>query len=509
MRAWRWIDSTQRARPLLLLCCFRRNFAIHDDDVVLTVLALFLLLSLCSSVQMAPTRGTEFGFAESRSVDIPRPSSLAGVGPSTVDNDVIDKASYFGAASKKVPSTSEQMDDQANSNWMPTQLRPVPAFYPLERSSRFVEAQLPEVAIRISEANRVLSVFAVYDNDTATAALLTAENVEMHLSLWKTSGPKQPEGIVVELQRRKGDSIPFHRYSRLILAAAAGEFDVEDHVQSHGAELDVVYSKKVQRILNLESAAESASEQENAIIALEIAHGLLMKDRMDARQLGLESLCLLTDPKKTSVMTAVIASRVVLLGTAQGFEPEQDGGMMFDEAPFQEIRETILSLIQLRRIGDVDAMDGDTHAEEEEHITVLHNLAFAVLANALDVIENEEQREGEPENTRARTRTESAESICDSFMIEAKDVTDRPILPTLIQELAKAEQKPHNATLSARCVGSLCRASREARKRAKELSAKQVVQTALQVGTRTHLRLETECKKTEEALTAPAADEDN
>ena len=457
---------------------------------------------------MAPPRGADVGFSQTRSIDIPRPTSLAGVRPATTDNDVIDKASYFGTPTKKSASTSDiKDDDQASSNWMPTQLRPVPAFYPLERSSRFVEEKLSEVAVRISEANRVLSVFAVYDNDTATAALLTAENVEMHLSLWKTSGPKQPEGIVVELQRRKGDSIPFHRYSRLILAAAAGEFDLEDHVQSHGAELDVVYSKKVQRILNLES--ETASEQENAIIALEIAHGLLMKDRMDARQLGLESLCLLTDPKKTSVLTAVIASRVVLLGTAQGYESEQDGGMMFDEAPFQEIRETILSLIQLRRIGDIDGFDEGAHAEEEEHITTLHNLAFAVLANALDVIENEDQRDEAPERTRARARTESAESICDSFMTEAKDVTDRPILPTLIQELGKAEHKPHNATLSARCVGSLCRASREARKRAKELSAKQVVQTALQVGTRTHLRLETECKKTEEALTAPAADDEN
>jgi hypothetical protein len=457
-------------------------------------------------MQMAPAQDAEVAF-QPRGMGIPRPMSLAGISTSS-NNDVIDKSSYFSAPASKPPPAQEK-EDQTNSNWMPKQLRPVPAFYPLERSSRFVEELLHVVAARISEANRVLSVYAVYDNEAATAALLTGENVEMHLSLWKTSGPKQPEGIVVELQRRKGDSIPFHKYSRLILAAAAGEFDVEEHLQAHGADIDVVYSKKVQRILNFDTN-DATSEQENAIIALEIAHGLIMKDRIDARQLGLESLCLLTDPKKTGIMTAVIASRVVLLGSAQGFESEQDDGLLFDEAPFQEIRETILSLIQLRRIGDVDSVDEGIHTEEDENITILHNLALAVLANALDVIENEEQYETDPEQTepRARARTESAESICESFMSDAHEVTDRQILKTLIQELGKAELKPHNATLSARCVGSLCRASREARKKAKELAAKQVVQTALNVGTRTHARLETECKKVVLTLTAPSDDSD-
>merc|ERR1711907_8104 len=99
-----------------------------------------------------------------------------------------------------------------------------------------------------------------------------------------------------------------------------------------------------------------------------------MKDRMDARQLGLESLCLLTWPKKTGITTALIASRVVLLGTAQDINiinsnaPEE--GLMCDEAPFQEIRQTILSLIQFRRIGDADEFDESEEGSEEENITV-------------------------------------------------------------------------------------------------------------------------------------------
>ena len=82
---------------------------------------------------------------------------------------------------------TKSISEDVQSNWAPRELRPVPAFYPLERSSRVVEDNLADVVARISEANRVLSVHAVYCNDTATASLLTAENVEMQLSLWKLS----------------------------------------------------------------------------------------------------------------------------------------------------------------------------------------------------------------------------------------------------------------------------------------------------------------------------------
>jgi hypothetical protein len=344
----------------------------------------------------------------------------------------------------------------------------------------------------------------VYFTLQATASLLTAENVEMHLSLWKTNGgANQLPGIVVELQRRKGDSIPFHRYSRYILDAAVGDFCPVAHVAKNGTDLDIVYSKKAQRMLHMDIAREPATEQENAIVALEIAHGLLMKDRMDARTLGLESLCLLTDPSKTGYMTAMIASHVVLLGSAQGtVDIADDSNLMLDEAPFQEIREAILSLIQFRRIGEADEFDDGVHSEEEEHFTILHNLALAVLANALNCIENEDCYDDEPEEVRKpRSRTESSTSICESFINDANEITQKEIMKTLIQELGKAESKPHNACLSAKSIGSLCRASEEARKRAKELGAKNVVQTALDVGTRTHLKLKTECEKVTESLT--------
>lgn len=439
---------------------------------------------------------------EFRSVAIARPQSLAVPGLRQTDN--IDKASYFEQATRskgdsKPAPVQSSTDGKKYSPWTPIKLRPVPAFYPLERSSRFVEDDLELVVDRVSEANRLLSIHAVYCNKTATATLLTSENVEMHLSLWKTTGKQ--EGIVIEIQRRKGDSIAFHRYSRCILDSAAGELDIKDHVEKNGDDIDAVFSRKVQRLLTLEKPSDTVtSEAENAIIAIEIAHGLVMKDRIDARQLGLESLCLLTDPKKTGYKTAVIASRVVLLGSAQDIDsngaPEE--ALLCDETPFQEIRQALLSLIQFRRIGDADDFEEDEDSEESEHITVLHNLALAVLANALDVIADEDADSvASPEEVPSgRSRLDTSESISERFLEDSLECSDNhEIMKTLIKELGKASKTPHNACLSAKCIGSLCRASDKARKRAKELGAKDIVRTALEVGTRTHLKLERECSK--------------
>lgn len=345
---------------------------------------------------------------------------------------------------------------------------------------------------------------------------MTHENVEMHLSLWKTSGKQ--EGIVIEIQRRKGDSIAFHRYSRCILDAAAGELDIHDHVEKNGDDIDAVFSRKVQRLLTLETPKDSRSEAENAVIAIEIAHGLIMKDRIDARQLGLESLCLLTDPKKTGPTTALIASRVVLLGSAQVIDSDNasapEEALLCDETPFQEIRQALLSLIQFRRIGDADDFaDEEEASEESEYITVLHNLALAVLANALDVIADDELESSmspDPEDVPiGRSRLDTSESISERFLEDSLECSDnREIMKTLISELGKAGMKPHNACLSAKCIGSLCRASQKARKRAKELGAKNVVQTALDVGTRTHLKLERECSKVMSSLTENTTNSD-
>jgi hypothetical protein len=242
--------------------------------------------------------------------------------------------------------------------------------------------------------------------------------------------------------------------------------------------------------------------------------------------LGLESLCLLTDPRKTGFITSMLTSHVVLLGSTQGVEiPGVVPDAFVDEGPFQEIRSGILNLIQFKRIGD----DDDDYTDENsmvdidrEHMTLLHNLALAVLANALDCVEHPERNKQRSDldgstssmtgsddlKPRARMRTASSTEVANEFMQQTEELSKKEILSTLISELGKAADKPHNAVLSAKCIGSLCRASDEAKKRAKELGAKQVVSTALEVGVRTHLRLETECERVVTVLERTSSEED-
>jgi len=428
------------------------------------------------------------------------------VEPEMETDDIIDKSAYMaGAAPVAAAAPPAQHPTLKASNWSPGELRTVPAFYPLEKSSRLVEDDTAAaIAYRVSECLRHLSIQATYDNDTA--CLYSAENVEMHLSLWKTPPTSPQQGIVIELQRRAGDSIAFHKYSRSILDAAMGLMEIE----SMQVDEDIIYSKKVQRLLALEKNVEK-EEHETAVQAIEIAHGLLMKDRMDARVLGLESLCLLTDPRKTGPLTSILAAHVVLLGSTQGVQiPGVEEDAFADEAPFQEIHEGILQLVQFGRIGEEDEDLTESSDADLDHMMLLHNLALAVLANSLDCVENPDRFSVTPEDTkpRARLRTSSSAEVANEFMQQTEELSKKEILSTLISELGKASQKPHNATLSAKCIGSLCRASDEAKKRAKELGAKQVVSTAMDVGVRTHLKLETECRTVVTVLERTASQEE-
>jgi hypothetical protein len=425
-----------------------------------------------------------------------KPSSIAkNISPKdSYEYQVIDKNEFLHAANNNAADNEQhpkQTNNETPSNWIPASLRVVPAFYPLEKSSRLVQDSVQAVARRVSDCCRQLSVHATYNNDTAR--LYTMDNVELHLVLWRTTN--DDESVVVELQRRKGDSIAFHRYSRSLLDAAVGDNVPLDPTTYFD---NLLYSRQVQRLVAVQH--EHLQEHENAILAIEIAHGLVMKDRMDARQLGLESLCLLTDPRKTGYMTAVLAAHVVLLGTTSSVEISGVDKNDSDEAPFQEIRQAILGLVQFSKIGQEDESETATSADAQ-HLMLLHNLALAVLANALDVVEHADRFETadhEPEDTarpRGRLRTASSNDVANEFLQQTEDLHQKELLSTLISELSLADVKPHDATLSAKCLGSLVRASDEAKRRAQELGAKRVVSTALDVGVRTHLRLETECQR--------------
>ena len=113
------------------------------------------------------------------------------------------------------------------TTWKTPQLRALPKVYVVERSNRILddsEHKLEDITGNLSECFRVLGIQAKYFETPAGVALLTPEQVEIFVYLWKTGGGKQ---VCVEVHRRRGDSVTFHRYASHILAAASGDFDPE------------------------------------------------------------------------------------------------------------------------------------------------------------------------------------------------------------------------------------------------------------------------------------------
>ena len=371
--------------------------------------------------------------------------------------------------------------------------------------------------------------------------MFTSDHVEIHVCLWQgtSHSPAQNNtdsgeyssipSTIVEIQRRKGCPIRYHRYCRQLLDAANGDFPEQGRIDPD----QLLFSKQ---ILKIKESEDWQNAQTNILLALDIAASLLKKDRMDARELGMESLCLLTDPTKTGFHTALIASRAVLLGS---YEVESESSNE-SHHPLMTmncgIREAVLSLIQLCRLSDHGEYKDDClnpgaisdeesdlalHPEEREHYYLLHNLALNVLSNALDVLQHAEEKESIEYNSSgdgSLSKVPSVQDVFDpasstivtnQFLKDSSEISQKELISTLLGVLGQAASKPHNACLSARCLRHLFQASITARRRARELNAKQIVSTALDVGRRTHAKLEVEAEKVKHELMQSEEDDED
>jgi len=275
---------------------------------------------------------------------------------------------------------------------------------------------------------------------------------------------------------------------------------------------------------------------EKALKALNMAASLIKKDRFDARRLGMESLVLLTDPLRAGMETAKIASRVVLLGSANDNSAamgndEDDVDALFDESAGLGIREAILEMIMSDNDAEetMDSEDDLFGGIEKEFTDSLFNLCLTVLSNALHAIEaSVKAGAAPPSNTAAPSNNHIRQdddidddrkpSPCDSlsnspggarrraatepsvlpsgvpkqFIEDTSSAFGCDVLSSLIRILGQAKTNPHDAYHSARCLGVLfkgCGNSHKARAR-KDLDAKRIIAAALEVGSRSHAKLE-------------------
>jgi hypothetical protein len=399
--------------------------------------------------------------------------------------------------------------DLSKSGWKKPTLRQVPIYHPTDMCNNKLSLdnyQLSQILGNITECLRLMSIQANFFDDPVSAALLTTENIELHLSMWKSRTDNE---VIIEVQRRRGDSLLFSRYARRIIDAAATEtFDAKEYKVDTA--LDFRFLQQTELVINSavasmpipgSSSQQESSDREQTFVAIDIVHSFLSSERLDARQLGLESLCVLTDPRRTSISTAVTAALAVLLGQAP--TPET-------ETACRTIHQVVMKLVQLREFGDGDnlfdddsmGMDSDAQnvfpSEDEgtkkaarppEYVAFMSqmfHLALTTMVNAIEVVasfQDHEFLQGMKAEEMAAKFLESARSNC----------RNADMLQTLIDCVSRAERNQQIAFLSSKGLKFLGGASpliREFLRRNSEHVAK-----AYHVGCNSHDLLQTECNQ--------------
>jgi len=313
-------------------------------------------------------------------------------------------------------------------------LRCVPEHFVLERTAKFVNhCPASVVASRICNCLRNRSIEAIFDCIKAKAKCFSQNFVEFRVRLFAGKG-EYGDGVIVEVQRRSGSAVYFRDECHAIFDAAEGGCDESPEVKRPECHLDAL------KELTVESAAKS----------LELTLDLLKKDRLDANLLGLQSLVLLTDAVKSGVDTALVASKSIVLHDDQS-----------------ELRDIIASLI---RTGVMN-QDEDEALKELEIFYQLRTNAFIALSNALDVC---------------------AKDGCLSQAIVDQQWYINFLVPCLIKELSKAQDTPHIALLSTKCLNSLVECSGFARSRALDVGALDALAHAHEFGKARYANLATE-----------------
>jgi len=318
----------------------------------------------------------------------------------------------------------------------------VPKYVKLARTHVFVaNTDASIVTKRLSDCLRKLSVHASFDDNQAMAECECMDSTKFVIQLYRGRGSYE-HGVIVEVQRMFGCCINFMRNCRSILQAAKhSEVVVRDEVRR--VSFYEIYSSK------LEKADDSCARIERActsvVILDSICRLLFTESGIDSNALGLEMLRDATDPLKTETDNASEAVKA-----------------MFEEK-YVSVFEYVTSLVDLKWIHDTDTRKK----------CYLRFLALCILSNILAV-------------------TASTGDL--SQIIEKNLWFVDSLIFTLIEDLKNAKLCPRSALLAAKCFKHIIGSSQDAKAKAVEIDAIQVIAATNEYGKCSHALLEEETK---------------
>lgn len=327
-------------------------------------------------------------------------------------------------------------------------LEMVPLEFPLERTHREIRKEACVVASRISKALRLMSVEAQYCSKQVKAKCRTTDFVSFRIRLF--AGGENGQPVVVELQRRSGSASSFMRMCRAVLDAAEGK-EAMEMLSVSARSLPPAFKMPVSslgclsHVLSADSGPKSDAKE-----ALQCALGLFRSDRRDTSLLGLENLCCITDPVKTSSVIARCVSKSLI---APG-----------------EAREELRILIERDVFSDEDNdQEGPLHFRDHQRF-----LCLCVFANAISVC----------------LKNDSLQYLLsDSWFAEF-------FVPLLVDELDRVETGLQNAFQATVCLRSLLSCSPTiCYDKLIDNGTKKAVEKAYRIGQSRHELLACECRR--------------
>jgi len=251
----------------------------------------------------------------------------------------------------------------------------VPPFYTLERTRVTVNAEdgsPPEVAQQISSLLQVESLDATFYNDQATAIVRCPNSLAFVIQMYQAgvdhsgggedAASGRSSGFIVEVQKKGGDSLRYHKYARTILRTAASGIASEKIAETP------VRLRQPPRATVL-ATDDRAKIERDVVYTLERATSLFQKDRLDANILGMESLVLLSGIQSSGNDRATCTSQYILGG------------------PGFKILRTILKKCLWPKWDAAEDFGGeDTDMFEKGQWESMKERALVVLGNALSLL---------------------------------------------------------------------------------------------------------------------------
>lgn len=332
-------------------------------------------------------------------------------------------------------------------DWTIEKLKQLPPYYHVEKTAmRFRGLSLECISKRVSNFLRVNSILATYHGDHVEC--ISSGFLKFMVQLWEG---ESPDGIIVEVQRRRGCILEMRKLRRGIHQCITMS---SEHDETAPHRMALTSSREVPSTISADSDQQqqnhdprrkmcAQSKKESCQWTLQTAQRLLSSKCFDQNKLGMESLVSLVDLSIADASVASCVSGAIVCGTGKYAE-------QIRTAFSDYFRDTRLKKDDEDGFDDEGCDDNDDDDDSNKdysrgrHFGMLHLLALQVLEKALKIVLDAKQQISSSAADGTTIKTAPRADIRSWFW--------RNVLEALIYNVEVANWRPLEAALSSKCL---------------------------------------------------------